>query len=94
MTFGMGNYIERYYRIFEERTMRFYSNFPLRKEEKAIKRISGLLRLFAYWYNHMRTHETFKRKVPTAYLDGITLVAGNSYYPRSSLIELTQNEND
>ena len=65
-TFGMRNYIERWYRTFKERTKRFYNNFPIRNEDKAIERISKFLHLFAYWYNHMRPHETFKGRVPSA----------------------------
>jgi putative transposase len=59
-TFGIRNYIERWYRTFKERTRRFYNNFPIRNEERAIERISKFLHLFAYWYNRMRPHETFK----------------------------------
>lgn len=66
MTFGIRNYIERWYRTFKERTKRFYNNFPIRNEEKGIERISKFLHLFAYWYNHMRPHETFKGKVPSS----------------------------
>lgn len=64
-TFGIRNYIERWYRTFKERTKRFYNNFPISNEEKAIDRISKFIHLFAYWYNHMRPHETFKC-VPSA----------------------------
>jgi putative transposase len=60
-TFGIRNYIERWYRTLKERTRRFYNNFPVRNEERAIERIGRFLHLFAYWYNHMRPHETFKR---------------------------------
>ena len=65
-TFGIRNYIERWYRTFKERTKRFYNNFPIRNEGRAIERISKFLHLFAYWYNHMRPHETFKGRVPSA----------------------------
>ncbi len=65
-TFGIRNYIERWYRTFKERTRRFYNNFPIRNEEIAIERISKFLHLFAYWYNHMRPHETFKGRVPSS----------------------------
>jgi transposase-like protein len=65
-TFGIRNYIERWYRTLKERTKRFYNNFPIKNEEKAIERISKFLHLFAYWYNRMRPHETFKGKVPSA----------------------------
>ena len=59
-TFGIRNYIERWYRTFKQRTRRFYNNFPLRDPRRAIERISNFLHLFAYWYNHIRPHETFK----------------------------------
>ncbi len=65
-TFGIRNYIERWYRTFKERTKRFYNNFPIRNEANAIERISKFLHLFAYWYNHMRPHETFKGRVPSS----------------------------
>ncbi len=65
-TFGIRNYIERWYRTFKERTKRFYNNFPIRDEEKAAERFSTFLHLFAYWYNHMRPHETLKGKVPSS----------------------------
>jgi len=66
MTFGIRNYIERWYRTFKERTKRFYNNFPIRNEDGATERISRFLHLFAYWYNHMRPHETFKGRVPSS----------------------------
>ena len=59
-TFSFRNYIERWYRTFKQRTRRFYNNFPIRDPQRAIKRISNFLHLFAYWYNHMRPHETLK----------------------------------
>jgi putative transposase len=65
-TFGIRNYIERWYRTFKERTRRFYNNFPIHNEERAIERIAKFLHLFAYWYNHMRPHETFKGRVPSS----------------------------
>ena len=65
-TFGIRNYIERWYRTFKERTRRFYNNFPVRNKEKVIERISGFLHLFAYWYNHMGPHETLKGRVPSS----------------------------
>jgi putative transposase len=65
ITFGIRNYIERWYRTFKERTRRFYNNFPIRDERKATKRISSFLHLYAYWYNHMRFHQTLKC-VPSA----------------------------
>lgn len=64
-TFGIRNYIERWYRTFKERTRRFYNNFPIKDPERAIERISKFLHLFAFWYNHMRPHETLKC-VPSA----------------------------
>jgi putative transposase len=60
MTFGKRNYIERWYRTLKQRTKRFFNNFPIRNEERAIERISSFMHLFAYWYNHMRPHETLK----------------------------------
>ncbi len=65
-TFGKRNYIERFYRTFKERTKRFYNNFPIRDPASAIDRISKFLHLFAYWYNHMRPHETLKGRVPSS----------------------------
>jgi putative transposase len=65
-TFGIRNYIERWYRTLKERTKRFYNNFPIRNEAGAILRIGRFLHLFAYWYNHMRPHETFKGRVPSS----------------------------
>lgn len=65
-TFSIRNYIERWYRTFKEITKRFYNNFPIRDEERSIERISKFLHLFAYWYNHIRPHETFKERVPSA----------------------------
>jgi putative transposase len=59
-TFGIRNYIERWYRTFKQRTRRFYNNFPLKDLVRAIERIDRFLHLFAFWYNHMRPHETFK----------------------------------
>ena len=64
-TFGIRNYIERWYRTFKQRTRRFFNNFPIRNPQRAIDRISKFLHLFAYWYNHMRPHETLKC-VPSA----------------------------
>ncbi len=65
-TFGIRNYIERWYRTFKERTRRFYNNFPIKNEARAIERIARFLHLFTYWYNHMRPHETFKGRVPSS----------------------------
>jgi putative transposase len=64
-TFGIRNYIERWYRTFKQRTRRFYNNFPIKDPSRAIERIGRFLHLFAFWYNHMRPHETF-RCVPSA----------------------------
>jgi putative transposase len=64
-TFGVRNYIERWYRTFKQRTRRFYNNFPVKDPARAMERISNFLHLFSYWYNHMRPHETFKC-VPSA----------------------------
>jgi putative transposase len=58
-TFGIRNYIERWYRTFKQRTKRFYNNFPIKDPGRAIERIGSFLHLFAYWYNRMRPHETF-----------------------------------
>jgi putative transposase len=35
-TFGIRNYIERWYRTFKERTRRFYNNFPTKDPSRAI----------------------------------------------------------
>ena len=59
-TFSFRNYIERWYRTFKQRTRRFFNNFPIRDPLHAIERIDRFLHLFAFWYNHMRPHETFK----------------------------------
>jgi putative transposase len=59
-TFGIRNYIERWYRTFKQRTRRFFNNFPIKDPTRAIERIDRFLHLFAYWYNRMRPHETFK----------------------------------
>ena len=59
-TFGIRNYIERWYRTFKQRTRRFYNNFPIKDPTRAAARISDFLHLFAYWYNRMRPHETLK----------------------------------
>ena len=64
-TFSFRNYIERWYRTFKHRTRRFYNNFPIRDPSRAIERIDRFLHLFAYWYNHMRPHETFKGRAPS-----------------------------
>lgn len=64
-TFGIRNYIERWYRTFKQRTKRFFNNFPIRDPERAVKRIGMFLHLFSYWYNNMRPHETLK-SVPSA----------------------------
>ncbi|MDA4114228.1 MAG: hypothetical protein OK474_09300 [Thaumarchaeota archaeon] len=60
LTFGIRNYIERWYRTFKDRTKRFYNNFGIRDDEKAIKRVGRFVHMFAYWYNRMRPHETLK----------------------------------
>jgi len=65
-TFGIRNPIERWYRTFKQRTKSFYNNFPIRDPSRAIERISSFLHLFAYWYNHMRPHETFNGRVPSS----------------------------
>ena len=64
LTFGIRNYIERWYRTFKDRTKRFYNNFGVRNEEKAIRRVGRFVHLFAYWYNHMRPHETLDGRTP------------------------------
>jgi hypothetical protein len=58
MTFNIRTYIERWYRTFKDGTKRFYSNFGIRDDEKAIEGVEGFVNLFAYWHNHMRPHET------------------------------------
>jgi transposase-like protein len=47
-TFGIRNYIERWYRAFKQRTRRFFNNFPIRDPERAIERIDRFLHLFSY----------------------------------------------
>ena len=64
LTFGIRNYIERWYRTFKDRTKRFYNNFGVRDESRAIKRVEAFVHMFAYWYNRMRPHETLKGVTP------------------------------
>jgi putative transposase len=59
-TWGIRNYVERWYRTFKQRTKRFFNNFPIKDPQRAIERIGRFLHLFAYWYNRMRPHETLK----------------------------------
>ena len=66
LTFGIRSYIERWYRTFKDRTKRFYNNFGIRNDEKAIKRVERFVHMFAYWYNHMRPHETLKGATPSS----------------------------
>ena len=66
MTFGVRNYIERWYRTFKERTKRFYNNFGIRDDSNAIKRVERFVHLFSYWYNHMRPHETLGGETPSS----------------------------
>jgi putative transposase len=66
LTFGIRSYIERWYRTFKDRTKRFYNNFGIRDDEKAIKRVERFVHMFAYWYNHMRPHETLKGVTPSS----------------------------
>jgi transposase-like protein len=64
LTFNVRNYIERWYWTFKDRTKRFYNNFGIRNDSKAIKRVERFVYLFAYWYNHMRPHETLGGDTP------------------------------
>jgi putative transposase len=64
LTFSIRNYIERWYRTFKDRTKRFYNNFGVRDESRAIKRVERFVHMFAYWYNRMRPHETLKGVTP------------------------------
>jgi putative transposase len=66
LTFGIRNYIERWYRTFKDRTKRFYNNFGIRDESRAIKRVERFVHMFAYWYNRMRPHETLKGVTPSS----------------------------
>ena len=64
LTFGIRNYVERWYRTFKDRTKRFYNNFGVRDDGRAIKRVERFVHLFAYWYNRMRPHEALKGVTP------------------------------
>ena len=64
LTFGIRNYIERWYRTFKDRTKRFYNNFGIRDDSRAINRVERFVHLFAYWYNRMRPHETLRGATP------------------------------
>jgi transposase-like protein len=64
LTFNIRNYVERWYRTFKDRTKRFYNNFGIRDDSRAIKRVERFVHLFAYWYNRMRPHETLGGKTP------------------------------
>ena len=66
LTNSVRNYIERWYRTFKDRTKRFYNNFGIRDGRRAIKRIERFTHMFAYWYNHVRPHETLKRATPSS----------------------------
>ena len=66
LTFSIRNYIERWYRTFKERTKRFYNNFGIRDDARAIKRVERFVHLFAYWYNRMRPHETLGGETPSS----------------------------
>jgi transposase-like protein len=66
LTFGIRSYIERWYRTFKDRTKRFYNNFGIRDDDKAIKGVERFVHLFAYWYNRMRPHETLKGATPSS----------------------------
>ncbi|MHB8567788.1 MAG: hypothetical protein ACYC7D_11135 [Nitrososphaerales archaeon] len=59
-TFGIRNYIERWYRTLKERTRRFYNNFPIRNEERAIDRISKIPSPVCLLVQSHAAHETFK----------------------------------
>jgi transposase-like protein len=64
LTFDIRNYIERWYRTFKDRTKRFYNNFGIRDDSRAIKRVERFVHMFAYRYNHMRPHETLNGHTP------------------------------
>jgi transposase-like protein len=64
LTFSIRNYIERWYRTFKERTKRFYDNFGIRDDSRAIKRVGRFVHMFAYSYNRMRPHETLSGRTP------------------------------
>jgi len=64
ITFGIRNYIERWYRTFKDRTKRFYNNFGIRDDRRAIGRVEGFVHMFAYWYNRIRPHETIGGETP------------------------------
>jgi len=64
LTFGIRNYIERWYRTLKDRTKRFYNNFGIRDDCRAIRRVEAFVHMFAYWYNRMRPHETLRGQTP------------------------------
>jgi putative transposase len=66
LTFNIRNYIERWYRTLKDRTKRFYNNFGIRDDSRAIKRVERFVHLFAYWYNRMRPHETLRGETPSS----------------------------
>jgi len=66
LTFGIRSYVERWYWTFKNRTKRFCNNFGIRDDATAIKRVEGFVHAFAYWYNRMRPHETFKGATPAS----------------------------
>jgi putative transposase len=55
VTFGERNSIERFYRMFKERTKRFYNNTNARTN--GIACLAVFLNLFSLWYNHLRWHQ-------------------------------------
>jgi hypothetical protein len=57
---------EVWYWTFKSRTKRFCNNFGMRDDSKAIKRVERFVHLFAYWYNRMRPHETFRGVTPSS----------------------------
>lgn len=66
LTFSIRSYVERWYWTFKSRTKRFCNNFGIRDDTRAIKRVERFVHLFAYWYNHMRPHETFNGTTPAS----------------------------
>jgi len=62
VTFGRRNPIERLFRTVKERTKGFYNNIPARVHK--LVNVTFFLEIFAFWYNHLRRHESLGR-VPT-----------------------------
>jgi transposase-like protein len=47
LTFNIRNYIERWNRTFKDRTKRFYNNFGVRDDSRAIKRVERFVHLYS-----------------------------------------------